>query len=124
MLRCKVTQRQSLRTESEVIKYNQKEFLTKEIEISLCRLLYDEILLHSEKAALVDRLFHTHDFTITKAFNAIDDWRYQYIDNNNLKRFLIGMGYTTKKGDGFNMKKLTNGIIRRFDLNGDGKLSF
>ena len=34
------------------------------------------------------------------------------------------MGYAPKKGDGFNMKKLTNGIIRRFDLNGDGKLSF
>jgi hypothetical protein len=34
------------------------------------------------------------------------------------------MDYKSKKGDGLNMKKLTNGIIRRFDLNGDGKLNY
>jgi len=69
-------------------------------------------------------MVHTHDFTMWKSFKLVDDWNYGFIDNNNLKRFLLAMGYSHQKGDGVNMKKLTNGIIRRFDLNGDGKLNF
>lgn len=37
------------------------------------------------------------------AFKAVDDWNYGYIDCSNLKRFLIGLGYTQSKGDGHNM---------------------
>jgi hypothetical protein len=68
--------------------------LSQKIETALCRLLYDEILLHTEKAALVDRMVHTHDFSMWKAFKAVDDWNYGFVDNNNLKRFLLAMGYT------------------------------
>lgn len=34
------------------------------------------------------------------------------------------MGYRKQKGDGHNMKKLLLAILRRFDLNGDGKIDF
>jgi len=56
-------------------------------------------------------MVHTHDFSMWKSFKVVDDWNYGFIDNNNLKRFLIAMGYNHQKGDGLNMKKLTNGII-------------
>ena len=36
---------------------------------------------------------HTHDFTMVKAFKAVDSWNYGYIDTSNLKTFMIGLGY-------------------------------
>lgn len=59
-----------------------------------------------------------------KAFQAVDDWNYKYIDASNLKRYIITMGYCKRKADGHNLKKLLMAILRRFDLNGDGKIDF
>lgn len=52
-----------------------------------------------------------------RAFQAIDDWNYGYIDHNNLKRFLRSTGVKASKQD-------LVGILRRFDMDGDAKISF
>ena len=69
----------------------------------------------------VDQLKRTlqsqYDYTIKRAFNAIDDWNYGYIDHSNLKRFMRSMGNKVTKQE-------LIGILRRFDLDGDAKISF
>ena len=50
------------------------------------------------KADLMKRaLENAYDFSIQKAFRAIDDWSYGYIDSSNLKRFLRSMGHLSTK---------------------------
>lgn len=59
-----------------------------------------------------------------KAFKAVDSWNYGYIDTSNLKTFMIGLGYRQLKDQ--NSKKFREflvAVLRRFDLNGDGKIS-
>ena len=60
---------------------------------------------------------NAYDFTFKKAFQAIDDWNYKYIDMNNLKRFFIKTSHIPSK------QELVS-ILRRFDLDGDAKISF
>jgi Ca2+-binding EF-hand superfamily protein len=43
--------------------------------------------------------------------------RYGYIDFDNLKKFMLKFRKDVKKPD-------LNGILRRMDLDGDGKISF
>lgn len=62
-------------------------------------------------------LENSYDFSFQKAFKAIDDWCYNYIDQSNLKRFLRGMGYVATKQE-------LIAILRRFDMDGDAKISF
>jgi Ca2+-binding EF-hand superfamily protein len=63
-----------------------------------------------------------------KTFKAIDDWSYGYIDQSNLKRFLVNMGYRHSSAQKKGWKKALNiflqAVLRRFDLNGDGRISF
>ena len=61
-------------------------------------------------------LENAYDYSIKKAFQVIDDWNYNYIDSNNLKRFLRTMGHLTPKPQ-------LIAIIRRFDMDGDAKIS-
>lgn len=61
-------------------------------------------------------LENQYDFTFKRAFGAIDDWNYGFIDTNNLKRFLRSQGHKSTKGD-------LVSILRRFDLDGDAKIS-
>lgn len=57
-----------------------------------------------------------YDYSALKAYQAIDDWSYNYIDQVNLKRFLKGMGHVPTQTELIS-------IIRRFDLDSDGKIS-
>jgi Ca2+-binding EF-hand superfamily protein len=58
----------------------------------------------------------SYDFTFKKAFTAVDDWNYGYIDQSNLKRFLRKMGVVMSKHE-------LVSVIRRFDLDGDSKIN-
>ena len=58
----------------------------------------------------------SYDFTIRAAFKAVDDWNYNYIDKQNLKRFLRSMGHLATKQE-------IVAILRRFDLDGDAKIN-
>ena len=60
-------------------------------------------------------LENAYDYTTQKAFNAIDDWQYKYIDASNLKRFLRSMGHVASKSQ-------LMAILRRFDMDGDAKI--
>ena len=62
-------------------------------------------------------LENQYDFTFKKAFNAIDDWNYGYIDSSNLKKFLRTMGVVTSKHE-------LVCILRRYDMDGDAKINF
>jgi hypothetical protein len=42
-------------------------------------------------------LASAYDYTAKKAFYAVDDWNYGYLDASNLKRFLRKMGVVTSK---------------------------
>lgn len=69
------------------------------------------------KADLMKRaLENSYDFSIQKAFRAIDDWTYNYIDSSNLKRFLRSMGHLATKQE-------IVAILRRFDMDGDAKIN-
>ena len=58
----------------------------------------------------------TKSFDIDKAFSAIDDWRYGYIDKKNLKSFLRKHNYLASTAE-------CMAIIRRLDLDADARLS-
>lgn len=58
----------------------------------------------------------TKSFDIEKAFIAIDDWSYGYIDKKNLKSFLRKHSYLASTSE-------CMAIIRRLDLDADARLS-
>ena len=55
-------------------------------------------------------------FDIERAFQAIDDWSYGYIDKKNLKSFLRKHNYLASTAE-------CMAIIRRLDLDADARLS-
>lgn len=58
----------------------------------------------------------TKSFNIDKAFIAIDDWSYGFIDKKNLKSFLRKHNYLASTSE-------CMAIIRRLDLDADARLS-
>jgi len=56
-------------------------------------------------------------FSIRRAFKAIDYQNHRVIDESSLRRFLKRVGHQPVK------QELT-AIMRRFDLDGDAKISF
>ena len=57
------------------------------------------------------------DFNTVGSFTIIDDMKYGYLDFDNLKKYLNKFKKEIKKPD-------INAIVRRLDLDGDGKISF
>ena len=57
------------------------------------------------------------DFSARRAFKAIDELQYKFINEANLKIFLRKMGHQV-------VKKELVCILRRLDLDGDSKISF
>ena len=57
------------------------------------------------------------DFSLLRAFKAIDEFNLNFINASNLKYFLRKMGHQVEK------KELVC-ILRRLDLDGDSKITF
>jgi len=57
------------------------------------------------------------DFNTVASFTIIDDMHYGYLDFDNLKKYLQKFKREVKKPD-------INAIIRRLDIDGDGKVAF
>jgi len=57
------------------------------------------------------------DFSVRRAFKAIDEHRFRYITDASIRNFLRKMGHQVLKPE-------IIAILRRFDLDGDSKLSF
>lgn len=71
---------------------------------------------HLKVDELKRSLESSYDFTFRKAFQAIDDWNYGYLDQSNLKKFLKSVGYVATKQE-------LVGVLRRYDMDGDAKIS-
>jgi len=66
---------------------------------------------------LKQQLASRYDYCLDMLFKAVDDWNYKYIDQVNLKRFLIKCSVLPNDN-------LLIAIIRRIDLDADAKLNF
>ena len=70
-----------------------------------------------EEELLKQQLAQRYDYSLELLFKAVDDWNYKYIDQVNLKRFLIKCSVLPNDA-------LLISIIRRMDLDADAKLNF
>lgn len=75
----------------------RNELLPMRVERALSQLIFKEVRMHLKADLMKRALENSYDFSIQKAFRAIDDWTYNYIDSSNLKRFLRSMGHLATK---------------------------
>lgn len=73
------------------------EFLPMRVERAMSQLIFKEVKLHLKAENIKRSLESSYDFSVRAAFKAIDDWNYNYIDKQNLKRFLRSMGHLASK---------------------------
>lgn len=86
------------------------------VERAISQLVFKEVRLHIKADLMKRALENAYDYSVQKAFRAIDDWTYNYIDSSNLKRFLRSMGHLSNKQE-------LIAILRRFDMDGDAKIN-
>ena len=94
----------------------KQEMLDPEIEQELTRLFEKEIAYNRVTEELKQRIDSTKNFNAAKAFNAVDDWAYGFIDKTNLKSFMRKHQYLATTAEAI-------AIIRRMDLDADARLS-
>jgi len=82
----------------------------------MSQLIFKEVNLHLKAENMKRSLESSYDFSVRAAFKAIDDWNYNFIDKQNLKRFLRSMGHLASKQE-------IVAILRRLDLDGDAKIN-
>lgn len=75
-----------------------------------------ELKLAREAEKIKEELASRYDFNIERLFKDVDDINYNYVDAQNLKRFLIKCGI-------FPNQQMIIAILRRFDLDADAKLN-
>ena len=92
------------------------EFLSYDVERLLSRLIFKELKLANEIEQIKQQLASRYDYSLDLLFKNVDDWNYKYIDQINLKRFLIKCGVIPHDS-------LLLAIIRRMDLDADAKLN-
>ena len=109
-LRAACTQRPSRRT----LSYENLDPL---VERELAILLAQEIDFQLKLEQLKQDLEKFKKFSIRRAFKAIDSANFRYIDEVSIRRFLKKIGHSPVKGE-------LIAIMRRFDLDGDAKVSF
>jgi hypothetical protein len=86
------------------------------VERAMSQLIFKEVNLHLKAENMKRSLESSYDFSVKAAFKAIDDWNYNFIDKQNLKRFLRSMGHLASKQE-------IVAILRRLDLDGDAKIN-
>ena len=109
-LRALVTQRPSRKTP-------RYENMDRMVERELAILLAKEIDFELRLEQLKQDLERFNSFSIRKAFKAIDYQNYKIIDEGSIRRFLKRAGHQPLKPE-------LMAIMRRFDLDGDARLSF
>ena len=70
----------------------QDDKLQHDVERLLYQLITRELELIKQSEKLRQELNCRHDFNYEALFKEIDDWNYNYIDANNLKRYFIKTG--------------------------------
>jgi Ca2+-binding EF-hand superfamily protein len=86
-------------------------------EKAIAKLFEREIDFHVELEHLKKDLENCPDYHIRKAFKAIDEHNFKFINHANLKSFLRKMGHQP-------IRKEIVAILRRLDLDGDSKITF
>lgn len=86
------------------------------VEAKLFTLFQLELSLALTSEMLRQGLVSQFDFNLTTVYNQIDDVNLKWIDTTALKRFLSKCGVVSSQ-------KLLISIIRRFDLEGNGRLN-
>lgn len=94
----------------------RNELLPMRVERAISQLIFKEVRMHLKADLMKRALENSYDYSVQKAFRAIDDWTYNYIDSSNLKRFLRSMGHLATKQE-------LIAILRRFDMDGDAKIN-
>lgn len=77
---------------------------------------YREIALNRVTEEMKQEMCSSKSFCVSKAFDAIDDWSYGFIDKKNLKSFLRKHNYIASTAESM-------AIIRRLDVDADARLS-
>jgi hypothetical protein len=93
------------------------QFLPCFVEKALSELLYSEVRYQLKVDQLKRTLENCYDFTFKRAFSAIDDWNYGFVDASNIKRFLSKHGFSANRKD-------LIAILRRLDADGDCRVDF
>ena len=91
------------------------DFLDAEIEAELTRLFEKEIALNRVTEEMKQEMCASKSFCVNKAFEAVDDWQYGFIDKKNLKSFLRKHNYIATTAE-------CMAIIRRLDVDADARL--
>jgi len=82
----------------------------------LAKLVQKELKLARDAERIKQELAARYDFNLDRLFKDVDDINYNYVDQANLKRFLIKCGVFPNEG-------MLISILRRFDLDADAKLN-
>lgn len=88
-----------------------------ECEQAMTKLIVKELKLHGDMERLKEEIASRYDYSVDSLYKEVDDWNYNYIDFNNLKRFILKMGVAPTDA-------LLVAILRRFDLDADAKLTY
>jgi len=78
---------------------------------------FSEIDFQLNFESLKKELESTPHFSVRKSFKAIDEQRFKFLTEGNIRLFLKKMGHQPVKAELIS-------IIRRFDVDGDSKISF
>ncbi|CDW85848.1 ef hand family protein [Stylonychia lemnae] len=92
------------------------EYLPFDVERLLAKLVQKELKLARDAERIKQELASRYDYSLDRLFKDVDDINYNYVDQQNLKRFLIKCGV-------FPNEATLISILRRFDLDADAKLN-
>ena len=87
-----------------------------DVERDVTALIQKEIALHKNGEILKQEMESAPEFSGDCLYNTIDDWGYGYVDQRNLKGF-----FRRNKGNCTDDELVA--VIRRLDLDADGKLN-
>lgn len=87
------------------------------MEDTLACILTTEIDLQRRLETLLKQLERDEDFSVHEAFNTIDKYKEGHISMANLQNWFRSLGV-------YLIERELHAIIRRIDLDGDGKVSF
>ena len=101
----------------DIYEVTKHDLLDNEIETELTKLFEKEIALNRVSEEIKQEMEATKNFTLKLAFEAIDDWKYGYVDKKNLKSFFRKHHYAASGAE-------CMAIIRRLDLDADARVSW
>lgn len=111
------TELRSIATQRSPYKIRKNDYLSREIENELIKLLKLEFELIQEIYAKLESLKYIYGFEIKKSFEYMDKLNMNHLDENNFSEFISN-----------NYKYITMSdakmLIKRFDIDNDGKVGF